>query len=185
VNYVTTQSLLIALLAALVGYPLLVLAHELGHAIVAIAYGRSAEAAAGDGESGARFTVGRLTVSIEPFPRGGYCRYDSNGLTVRKRQAVLLGGPIASFCVALGLTAGAYLASDTHSPLFWVLAAGATVAAIQAGATAWPRKHGSRDGSDGAQLHRLRSFSPYYVPPRREGERSICRTGPARVRRRR
>jgi membrane-associated protease RseP (regulator of RpoE activity) len=174
--------LLVALFAAIAGYPLLVLAHELGHALVALAYGRSAEATAGGGRQGARFTIGRLRVSIAAFARGGYCRYDSNGLTIRQRQIVLLGGPLASACVAIALAAGAYLTADTRSPVFWLLAAGAVVAAVQAVGAAWPRKRRSRDGSDGAQLHKLRSFEPHYVPPRREGDRAICRTGPFRDR---
>jgi hypothetical protein len=171
--------ILVALLAAVVGYPLLVLAHELGHALVVLAYGRSAEIAAGDGEHGVGFRAGRLTVSIAVLERGGYCAYDSNGLTIRRRKRVLLGGPIASVVVSAALALSAYLVADADSPLVGLLALGAGVAAIQAGHAAWPRKRNpgkSLERSDGAQLRRLRSFEPHYVPPTREGgRRAICK----------
>jgi hypothetical protein len=176
---VTPQSLLIALGAAIAGYPLLVLAHEFGHALVVLAYGRSAEVATGDGKRGARFSVGRLTVSIALFERGGYCAYDSNGLTIRQRKRVLLGGPLASGLVSAALALAAYVIADTDSQLFLLLALGAGIAAIQAGHAAWPRKRNpgkSLERSDGAQLRRLRSFEPHYVPPTREGgRRAICK----------
>ena len=169
-DLVTSLWLLAALFAVTIGYPLLVLVHELGHALVVLACGRSAEAAVGDSRRGMRIAIGRLGVSIGLFKLAGSCTYDSDGLTIRQRKNVVLGGPVASALAAAVLALAAYLVADPSGPLFWLLAAGAAVAAVHAADTAWPRRGRHSERSDGAQLRRLRSFEPHFVPPRRKGE---------------
>jgi hypothetical protein len=117
--------------------PLLVLGHELGHALpalclrtgpVAIVVGRSSPAVT--------FRTGRLSLSLSPFGAYGVCLAQDRSDTRARSLVWMLGGPVASIATAL---AAALAAESSEGPARAVLGAAALIAAVQAVTSLTPR----------------------------------------------
>lgn len=123
--------------------PLLVLAHELGHAAIVLASGENARVALG-GNEGKRFDVGPLALVLRP--RGlasastyGLCYYDVE-LGRWRRIAFALAGPaVTVLLLAVAMTVGA----DADGALEEMASFAAIYLAIQAVLTLLPVQYPS------------------------------------------
>jgi hypothetical protein len=97
-------SLVICLVCAWVLGPLCTLAHEFGHAVVAL---RSADGpvriSVGGRRWAARLRIGRIRISFSPCGLGGLCSYRGPELTRREHLRRTLAGPAANLILAVAL----------------------------------------------------------------------------------
>ena len=162
---------LIALSLA-VAYPL-VLWHELGHALAALALTRGSVGigvgAAHDGPH--RISVGRLRVAfgVVPFV-GGECSYDPDTLRRARDEAwVAAAGPLASLAAAIGLAALALALGPADDLGVRVAVLGGQVAAFHALFTLLPIRYALGSGaagreSDGLAVWRILTGSTGTIP---------------------
>ncbi len=88
----------------LIVWPMLTLLHELGHALVALMFGRGpVQIRLGRAAPSRLMTIGRLQISSAMLPLGvGRCVWPG-GLTARAEAVALLMGPITSALLSVGL----------------------------------------------------------------------------------
>jgi hypothetical protein len=113
----------VLILAGFVVEPVVVLAHELGHAAAGVAAtGRRARVQVGDPPFLLRFAVGKIDVAYTPLGQAARCESAGPALNPRELMITALAGPVVS--VGLGLTLG-WIVLGHHGPpsvLFGVLA---------------------------------------------------------------
>jgi hypothetical protein len=119
------HALVIAMMVVgLAGEPLLVLAHELGHATAGVwLTGRPVRVQIGDPPFRLRFAIGRIRVEYAP---GGYLAHcvldDSSVVTGRAFLLTALAGPAVNLALAAVLGGLALIPDDRSSIAFWLLA---------------------------------------------------------------
>jgi hypothetical protein len=160
--------------------PILVLIHELGHAIAVVRTGRRPVVVVGETPPLISLRLRRLDLRLNPrlplshfhpgTPRGslpktyvGICRYDPVGLTVRQLRSIFSAGPHTSILAGLFFGALALLA-PIGSFLFWTAALTALEALIEGFGNLAPRQHEGRLFSDGAKMMRLQRLEADFVP---------------------
>jgi hypothetical protein len=151
-------SLLICLLSAVVLGPLCTLAHELGHALVAL---RCADGPVRIRIGGARWAtrlrLGRLRISFSPCGLGGRCSYRAPQQSRRQHIRGALAGPSVNLVVALALVPGLIGSSGVgHIALLTAVAINVAMAA----GNVLPMRGrssvaGDRAASDGLQVWSL------------------------------
>lgn len=146
-----------------IALPLLVLVHELGHAVTPLRAGRRVYVSVGRQPSLLAFEVGGLTLSInpllEPVPEqrgtedvGGFCEFNATGMTVAQCRATISAGPWAETLLAIALGLGAMAVGDVGSVAFWCLAIGSLAGLVHSALNFAPW----RSQSDGWVLSQLR-----------------------------
>jgi hypothetical protein len=151
--------------------PLLVLAHELGHAAVALTVTRSPVLVqlGRTADRGPRLNVGRLTIVFSGLGlAGGRCVH---GGWLTRREAALLGlaGPAVNLVAGAVLLAAAIAVGHPGhgAGLIWL---GGAVASLQAGVVNLVPFHTGREVSDGALIYQALTgrTAPGARPPERQ-----------------
>jgi hypothetical protein len=169
---------------AYVMVPLLTLAHELGHARVAIRCGRRPVVSVGKSPPLFARSFRSLEVRFHPrlpvsyfypltppqvLPRAyrGRCTIDPVGLSVAQLREFYSAGPVASVFAGLCFVPPAWLL-PADSPFFWI-ASFTVISGVGTGlANLVPRKREGRLFSDGYRLAQLKRLDDdTVVPPRR------------------
>jgi Clp amino terminal domain, pathogenicity island component len=112
------------IVAAYVATPLLVFAHELGHAAAVVVLTKQrALIQIGDPPFALRFAIGWIDVAYSGRGAGGHCEVNpSSLLTPHRLLIIVLAGPAVSVLVGLGLAGIAASQSHGAPVLFWILA---------------------------------------------------------------
>ena len=144
------------LIAALLGGPLTVVVHELGHAAVARRYGWPVKRIAiGRGTAGRSLRVRGVEICVRRYGLAGHTRFEpAASATVGQLRAVASAGMVVNALVASSATLSALLCP---APVAVVLAgvAGINVGTLMGSLTDHPPAMGG-DASDGWQLGELR-----------------------------
>ncbi len=89
-------------IAAFFGLPLVTLAHEFGHAGVAMSFTSGpVEVYVGRTDCALRFRAGRLRMSLSPIGAGGLCRSSGRGVSREQALVRVLAGPGVNVALAL------------------------------------------------------------------------------------
>ena len=162
--------------------PLLVLIHELGHAVAAIHAGRRPTVRIGVAPPliSRRFHSFDLHLNRLPldyfYPRTprkevpktpmGVCQFDPTGLTVGQIRTFLSAGPHASILAGLAVGLAAWLLTP-GSFAFWLAASTSGLSLYMGFGNLIPRRREGRFFTDGAKMWRLRHVDADAVVPRR------------------
>ncbi|WP_310391007.1 hypothetical protein [Hymenobacter sp.] len=141
-------------------WPLLVLLHELGHAVPALMFTPARVAvylgSYGDGANSWRMQVGRLEIYVKKwslFWTGGLCVSSSSDMSKAQRVVMLLGGVLVTLAVAVVGFYGA-LRFDLHGSVKLYMSLLAVFATVTLITNLVPREHGG-GASDGLLLKQL------------------------------
>jgi len=160
--------------------PLLVVGHELGHALAVLRTGRRALVIVGHQPPLLKLQVGRLELRLHPQlaipefhpltdmskargPYLGACRYDPRGLTAGQLRSIMRGGPLADIVTGLVFAGLGFVVADTSSILFMLAASGFVVSFLQGLMNLRPIREDKRI-SDGAHMLSLKGLSDDAVP---------------------
>jgi hypothetical protein len=122
--------LAIVLVAWAVTNPLLIVVHELGHAVVALKLTEQRVLVqSGPEDSLLRFALGRIDFRIDPRHGRAYCEVNPSGLTPPQWLAMCAAGPTAAFAAGIGAAALSARTADS-SLLHWELLFAALLATM-------------------------------------------------------
>ena len=160
------------ILMAFISHQLLSILHEVGHAIVALAFTRKEViifiGSYGKTEKNWSFSIGRLKCYIEYnilYWRGGLCIYEAKEMTFSQSVFQILAGPLFPLMIALAF----YYIADNHMGGYGYLTAIAllTVASLSFLVNLFPKQKGVKlkDGhlpNDGYHLLQLFRYRKIY-----------------------
>jgi hypothetical protein len=122
--------------------PLLICAHEFGHALAAVALTRRrVHIRMGEPPFAVRIAMGKISVDYAPGGYVAHCEFDPSTLTPRGLFVTSLAGPLASVMLGLGLAWSAVERQDHSDVLFWILALAAGGSLLLGVANAIPFRH--------------------------------------------
>ena len=131
-----------AIVAGFLVEPLLIFAHEFGHALAAVALTRRrVHIQMGEPPFAVRFAMGKISVDYAPGGYVAHCEFDPSTLTPRGLFVTSLAGPLASVMLGLGLAWSAVERQDHADVLFWILALAAGGSLLLGVANAIPFRH--------------------------------------------
>ena len=162
-----------ALIAGFVIEPLLVFAHELGHALAARAVGvKVARIRVGSGATVAHFRFAGFDVAWSRHPYSGECELGGNGVDRRAMAILAAAGPLTSLALGVALGMLATMVQGGPSFLHYTVVLAAASSALHLGIwNAIPLRDGP---SDGYLVFQALSARPIDVtPPRAESERTM------------
>jgi hypothetical protein len=137
-------------LAILLAGPIVLLVHELGHAVAALALTRGPVVVQTGRRALLTPRIGRLTLALGPGGlQAGACWHLAPD-TPRAEAAIAAAGPLASVLVAVA-AGTACLALTPPRPVTLALAALAVLGALDAIGNLWPALHPARRTVSGAQ----------------------------------
>ncbi|MDB5269373.1 MAG: hypothetical protein JWP58_2413 [Hymenobacter sp.] len=150
----------ILLAFTLLVWPLLILLHELGHAVPALLFTRAKVmvylGSYGNSADSWRMQVGKLEIYVKKgsvFWFGGCCMPNSSDMTNAQQVIMLLGGVMVTLAVAVAGFCGA-LMFDLHGSIKLFMFLLTIFAAVTLVANLIPREHGGM-ATDGLLLKRL------------------------------
>jgi hypothetical protein len=136
-------------LAILLAGPIVLLVHELGHALAALALTRGPVVVQTGRRAFVTPRIGRLTLALGPGGlQAGACWHLAPD-TRRAEAAIAAAGPLASLTTAC-VAAGAVLALGPPRPVMLALAAVAVLGTLDAIGNLWPALHPARRTVTGA-----------------------------------
>jgi hypothetical protein len=156
--------------AVYISGPLIVLTHELGHALAVIRAGKRPIVQVGVQPARISCRLRRLELHFNPRMRLedrnpaflGSCRYDRSGLTVAQLRRIHAAGPRASVATGVVFAVLAYLLTEADPFVYWSVAGAAFLAFAVAMLNLLP-SYGGRFTSDGANIAKLRGLDPATV----------------------
>ena len=171
--------------------PLLLVIHELGHAVAVLRANGVALIEVGRQPPLLRLRTRRLEVRVHPqlhwpgreqrFGPGawGVCRFDPRGLSVGQLRAIVNGGPLAEAAVGFGFALIAYAVSDPTNVAFWIAALGFVGAIVESIINLTPGEL-----RDGTHLKALEGWGEelVVVPPSTEDPREKASQPPPSTR---
>ena len=132
---------IVAIATGLLGEPLLVAVHELGHAVTAVTLTRARVLVQiGGRPSLVRFALGRIDIRFDPKGYLAHCQMPL-GTTPGRMLAIAVAGPLASIVLAAPLVLAAIELRDWSPVAFWIAAvlSGATLFTGLANLVPFPR----------------------------------------------